>query len=115
LLAAFYRNQRGILASLEVILMATIVIIGVVVGLATYRDAVVQELGDTSAAVAEHSQAYEYNAVEQMGAIDNMSFDYEISGASYVDTLNVGQAAHPDPPGLPPMGIMVQEPPMDEQ
>ena len=101
-----WRDESGVLASIELILMGTIILLGSIVGLATYRDSIVQELGDASASVSSLQQGYEYIEVTQAGVIDNMQFSYSVAGSSYVDDLNFGELAVPDPAGGPAMCIV---------
>lgn len=53
-----WRDERAFVGSAELILIATIACIGLIVGLVTYRDSVVQELGDTGAAINALNQSY---------------------------------------------------------
>ena len=53
-----WRDERGFIQSAELVLSATLVVIGMIVGLATFRDATVQELADTGAAVGQLNQSY---------------------------------------------------------
>lgn len=58
LFAQILRDDRGFVVSAELVLIATIVVLGSIVGLAAYRDAVVQELTDTGAAVGALNQSF---------------------------------------------------------
>jgi len=53
-----WNDQRGAVISIELILLSTIVVIGIIVGLATYRDSVMQELADTGIAISVLDQSY---------------------------------------------------------
>ena len=53
-----WRDDRGFVVSAEMILLAVIVVIGLVVGMASYRDALFQELSDTGSAIGEMNQSY---------------------------------------------------------
>lgn len=59
-----WADETGFVVSTELVLVATILVIGMIVGLATVRDAVVQELADVAAAVGSVNQSYEYSAVQ---------------------------------------------------
>ena len=63
LLHRLWADQAGFVVSTELVLVATILVIGMVVGLVTVRDAVVQELADVAGAIASVSQSYEYTDV----------------------------------------------------
>ena len=58
LLKQLWNDERGFVNSAELILIATLAVIGLIVGLATFRDAVFQELADTGAAVGQVNQSY---------------------------------------------------------
>ena len=55
---ALWRDDRGFVVSAEMILLTVIVVIGLVVGMASYRDALFQELSDTGSAIGEMNQSY---------------------------------------------------------
>lgn len=58
-----WADQSGVIVSAELILIATILVIGMVVGLTTIRDQVVQELGDVAQAIANVNQSYSFSGV----------------------------------------------------
>ncbi len=70
-------DENGFIVSSELILIATILVIALVVGLQTVRDAVLQELGDVGAAIGAISQDYSYS-----GATGHAS---TINGSQYTD------------------------------
>jgi len=57
-LKQIWNDERGFVNSMELILIATLAVLGLIVGLATFRDAVTQELADTGAAVGQLNQSY---------------------------------------------------------
>lgn len=57
-LKKLWNDERGFVNSMELILIATLAVLGLIVGLVTLRDAVTQELGDTGAAVGQLNQSY---------------------------------------------------------
>ena len=63
LLRALWKDQRGAVISAEMILVATIVVIGLIVGLTSYRDALVQELGDSGSSVGALDQSYSFTTI----------------------------------------------------
>jgi len=123
---ALWRDQRGFVMSAELVLYATIAVIGLIVGLATYREAVVQELGDTAAAVGALNQSYalevtsgdpasgisvfgtqvtvsiDFGLVTQLATFENYSY------TDLPDLCDVAQVA-----GTPPAGIALTGP-LDE-
>ena len=58
-----WNDDAGFVVSTELILIATVLVIGMLVGLVSVRDQVVQELADVAAAVGELNQTYRYNGV----------------------------------------------------
>jgi hypothetical protein len=57
-----WRDEAAFVASSDLLLISTILVLGVIVGLVTYRDQVVQELGDVAAAVGAINQSYSFDA-----------------------------------------------------
>ncbi|PQO42154.1 Flp family type IVb pilin [Blastopirellula marina] len=58
LLKQLWNDERGFVNSAELILIATLAVIGMIVGLAAMRDSFTQEMADTGAAVGEVNQSY---------------------------------------------------------
>ena len=58
LIQRLWHDQRGAVLSIELVLIGSIVLLGLIVGLAAYRDSVVQELGDTGASIGSVNQSY---------------------------------------------------------
>jgi len=79
LIRNFLREDSGALHTVEFILIGTLVSIGVIVGLAEYRNAVVQEYGDVSAALLHLDQSWSLTLRTSGGG----SVAY-----SYSDTMN---------------------------
>jgi len=75
-----WNDEAGFIVSLELILIATIVVIGLITGLSTVRNAVVQELSDVAGAVQDLNQSYTYNSVA--GPVSNTA------GSVFVDTMD---------------------------
>lgn len=57
------RDEAGFVVSTELILIATILVIGMITGLVTIRDAVVTELADVADAISEVDQSYSYGGI----------------------------------------------------
>ena len=53
-------DEAGFIVSAELVLVATILVIGMVVGLSEIQHAVVQELGDVGDAIGSVNQSYGY-------------------------------------------------------
>lgn len=56
-------DEAGFVVSSELVLISTIAVIGLIAGLSTLRDGVVQELADVSSAIGNISQSYNYRGV----------------------------------------------------
>ncbi len=56
-------DENGFVISTELVLIATILVIGMIVGLTSIRDQIVQELGDISIAIAALNQSYSFSAI----------------------------------------------------
>lgn len=79
---ALGRDERGFIISIELVLIATIVVIGLIAGLTALRDAIVSELADVASAVQDLNQSYSYN-----GAASNVA---ATSGADFIDQVDAG-------------------------
>ncbi|MEE3220547.1 MAG: hypothetical protein VB853_03370 [Pirellulales bacterium] len=90
-------DEAGVVVSAELILIATILVIGMIVGLVTVRDQVVQELGDVALAIASVNQSFSF-----AGATGHHS---STSGSIYVDLLD--DCDGPDTAGAEPTCIDV--------
>jgi Flp pilus assembly pilin Flp len=58
-----WNDEAGFIVSIELILIATIAIIGLISGLAAVRDAVVSELSDVAGAIQDLNQSYTFQGV----------------------------------------------------
>lgn len=85
LLNALWADEAGFIVSSELVLVATILVIAMVVGLQTVRDAVLQELGDVGAAIAAISQDYSYG-----GATGHCS---AVNGSVYMDSVDACESS----------------------
>ena len=58
-----WNDEAGFIVSAELVLIATILVIGMIVGLVTIRDQVVQELADVAGAISQINQSYSFSGV----------------------------------------------------
>lgn len=58
-----WSDDAGFVVSSELVLIATVLVIGLLVGMVTIRDQLVQELGDVADAIANVNQSYSFSAV----------------------------------------------------
>lgn len=77
LLKRLWCDEHGFVASTDLILITTIVVLGAIVGLATLRDEVVQELGDLATAIGQLNQSY------SVAMFTTSSFS--VAGSMYAD------------------------------
>lgn len=64
LLSRFWADDAGFVISSELVLVATILVIGLITGLTSVRDQVVQELGDVAGAISQVNQSYAYEGIQ---------------------------------------------------
>lgn len=58
-----WNDEAGFVVSIELILLASIAVIGLIAGMAAVRDGVVSELSDVAGAVQDVNQSYSYFGV----------------------------------------------------
>lgn len=58
-----WNDNAGFVVSIELILIATIAVIGLVAGMTAVRDGVVSELSDVAGSVQDLNQSYSFNGV----------------------------------------------------
>ena len=80
LLCRLWNDQSGVVVSAELVIVATILVLGMIVGLTTVRDQVVQELGDLALAIASINQSYSFS-----GATGHHS---STAGSIHIDLLD---------------------------
>jgi len=83
-----WRGDEGFVVSAELVLIATVLVIGLLVGLVTIRDQVVQELADVADAISEVDQSFSFSGVtghasSTSGTIFNDTHDFceDLSGS----------------------------------
>lgn len=62
-LAQLWNDEAGFIVSSELVLIATIVVIGLIAGLAGVRDSIVGELADVGAGIGEVEQSFSFGAI----------------------------------------------------
>lgn len=70
-----FRDDAGVLSSIDYILFVTILTIGSVVGLATVRDGVMQEFGDIGVAIETLEQSYTVDITFRNGSTQRFGWD----------------------------------------
>lgn len=120
--AQLWHDERGFIQSAELVLIGTLCVIGMIVGLAAFRDGTVQELADTGVAVGQLDQSYSVAItggandlddieVEEAGGVVTITGTFgavtatsTFNNYSYDDLPDVGDN-DPQDPGDPPAGI----------
>ena len=64
MLKKLWNDEAGAVVSAEIMLVATILVIGMIVGLKSVRDAVLTELADVGQAISQVDQSYSYSGVD---------------------------------------------------
>ena len=60
LMQKFWMDEAGVIVSTEIILVMMLLVFGLIAGMASLRDAVAQELGDTGLMVNSLNQTYSF-------------------------------------------------------
>jgi Flp pilus assembly pilin Flp len=107
-----WKDEAGFIVSAELVLVATMLVIGMIVGLTVVRNQVVQELGDLGAALGMISQGYEYTGVSKADATTTFAVT---DGSGWDDLIDECQNvaagdAGSDVSGGEPSGISVVSP-----
>jgi hypothetical protein len=93
------QNQKGFIVSTELMLIATILVIGLIVGLSAVRVAVVTELADVSGAISAVGQTYSFSGAAGHHASTNGSF--------YQDQLDTCDDGTTQPIGANPRCVII--------
>lgn len=100
-------DESGFVVSSDLILISTILVIGLLAGLVTLRDQIVQELGDVAMAVGNLNQSY---SVEEH-TVEFDGHEFTVAGSSFVDESDFGEGGteedNEDSPGGAPAGLDV--------
>ncbi len=107
-----WKDEAGFIVSAELVLVATMLVIGMIVGLTVVRNQVVQELGDLGAALGMISQGYEYTGVSKADTTTTFAVT---DGSGWDDLIDecqneLGGAAGSDISGGAPSEISVRTP-----
>jgi hypothetical protein len=95
---------------MDLILVGTIVVLGLIVGLVALRDQIVQEFGDLAAGLGNLNQSYSFAAVT---VADPVNGDSIVAGSSFIDQADFCElgttegSGDNDPVGGSPGGIEV--------
>ena len=80
------KKQAGFIVSAELVLIATILVIGLIVGMAVIRDALTAEMHDVAEAIGELNQSYYLAGITALNdAGDTLAI---IVGSDFEDTVD---------------------------
>lgn len=82
-LRALWSDEAGFIVSSELVLIATMVVIGLIVGLSEVQHSVVAELNDVADAVGSVNQSFQYAGLSSRKS--NGCIKGSISGSHFVD------------------------------
>jgi len=99
MLRRLWADEAGFVISSELVLVATILVIGMIVGLTELRNQVVQELADVAVAIGRVSQSYSYSSVAGHAAAT--------AGSAFADTRDFCDEDGVDPAGSSAAGIVL--------
>jgi hypothetical protein len=100
MLRKLWSDEAGFVISAELVLVATILVIGLIVGLVAVRNQVVEELVDVGQAIGNLSQSYAFGGIFKGG----MAYT---DGGSYKDVVDFCQQRTPQHPFGTPGGVVI--------
>jgi hypothetical protein len=80
LVRKIWNDEAGFVVSAELILVATVAVIGLLVGLAAVRDGVISELSDVAGAIQDVNQSYSIDGV--------VGHNANTAGFNFIDTTD---------------------------
>ena len=94
-LGKLWTDEAGFVVSAELVLVATLLVLGMIVGLTILRNQVAQELGDLAQAFGIQSQGYWFPGTFKQTTIQGAAFTIAITdGSNYEDALDACQPAN---------------------
>ena len=91
LLQRLWSDETGFVLSTELVLVGTIAVIGLLTGMTTLRNAVVQEMSDVAGAVQDLNQTYSFNGINGHSA--------STQGSDFIDNRDYCDSAEDANPG----------------
>ncbi len=91
MLRALLNDESGFIVSAELVLIATILVIGLIVGLSSIQHAIVAELNDVGDAIGSANQSYFYtgfSANKSFGGGGNNAVKAYTRGSAYNDAID---------------------------
>jgi hypothetical protein len=88
------RKQAGFIVTIELLLLATICVIGLIVGMTNVRDSVLAELSDVSESIGALNQSY------SVSAVSNAAGTAATAGSIFTDSKDTASLGHPIDTGI---------------
>lgn len=111
-----YQDDAGSVHVLSYILIVAIIGIGIVVGLGTFRDQVVQEFGDVADSIESLDQSFSFTIVDPNNmTVKNVVFDENNPPAPIVGPAFPAATPETNGAGTPPAGLSFAVPASGEQ
>ena len=79
MLQQLWNDEAGVVVSAELVLIGTILVIGLMTGLSSLRDAVITELADVGAAIASLDQSYVLHGSTSHSASTANTFHFDLT------------------------------------
>jgi hypothetical protein len=98
-MSQLWKDESGFIVSADLVLVSCILVLGMMVGLVSIRDQIVQELGDVGAAFAVLNQSYEWDAIT--------GHTSSVAGSVMIDVTDFCDAVSDDPIFPSSLGIVV--------
>lgn len=80
LIKRLWNDEAGFVVSAELILIATIAVLGLIVALDTVRNAITSEMSDVAGAIQDVNQSYAYSTI--------LGHSAAVAGSQYIDQLD---------------------------
>ena len=86
------KKEAGFIVSAELVLIATILVIGMLVGMVVIRDAVTAEMDDVAEAIGALDQSYFFQGITNSPNVADW-----VSGSTWIDSIDLlaGDGAEP--------------------
>lgn len=90
----FWNDENGFVVSTELVLIATVLVLGMIVGLTTLRDQVIAELADVAAAFSNSNQSYSFSGITGHSSSTSGSLFNDNTDFCDLDAQTGGSFAH---------------------
>src|SRR5262245_45405381 len=84
-MASLWKDEAGFIVSAELVLLATIVVIGMIVGLSSVRDATITALSDVGGSLSNLAQSFRLGGTAGPGS--------NSMGSAFVDAVDFGDTS----------------------